>query len=75
MPEINAAIASVYFSGGNTRRIRGALAPLLKAAPLSKSAVSRIVGTLRQGLDTWQQRSLARSSSGRRAKISEAATS
>ena len=59
MPEINAAIASVYFSGGNTRRIRGALAPLLKAAPLSKSAVSRIVGTLRQGLDTWPQRSLA----------------
>ena len=59
MPEINAAIASVYFSGGHTRRIRGALAPLLKAAPLSKSAVSRIVGTLRQGLDTWPQRSLA----------------
>jgi transposase-like protein len=59
MPEINAAIASVYFSGGNTRRIRGALAPLLKAAPLSKSAVSRIVGTLRQGLEAWQQRSLA----------------
>ena len=32
MPEINAAIAAVYLSGGNTRRIRGALAPLLKAA-------------------------------------------
>ena len=59
MPEINAAIASVYLSGGNTRRIRGALAPLLKAAPLSKSAVSRIVGTLRQELEVWQQRSLA----------------
>jgi putative transposase len=59
MPEINAAIASVYLSGSNTRRIRGALAPLLKAAPLSKSAVSRIVATLRQGLEAWQQRSLA----------------
>jgi transposase-like protein len=59
MAEVNAAIASVYFSGGNTRRIRGALAPLLKEAPLSKSAVSRIVGTLRHELDTWQQRSLA----------------
>jgi transposase-like protein len=59
MPEINAAIASVYLSGGNTRRIRGALAPLLKAAPLSKSAVSRIVATLRQGLEAWRERSLA----------------
>jgi transposase-like protein len=59
MPEINAAVASVYLSGGNTRRIRGALAPLLKAAPLSRSAVSRIVATLRHGLEAWQQRPLA----------------
>jgi transposase-like protein len=59
LPEINAAIASVYLSGGNTRRIRGALSPLLRGAPLSKSAVSRIVGTLRQGLAAWQERSLA----------------
>ena len=59
MPEVNAAIAAVYLSGGNTRRIRGALAPLLKAAPLSKSAVSRIVATLRQELDAWQQRKLS----------------
>ena len=59
MPEINAAIASVYLSGGNTRRIRGALSPLLKAAPLSKSAVSRIVATLREGLEAWQARPLA----------------
>ena len=59
MPEINAAIASVYLAGGNTRRIRGALSPLLRGAPLSKSAVSRIVGTLRQGLEAWQERSLA----------------
>ena len=54
----NAAIAAVYLSGGNTRRIRNALAPLLKAAPLSKSAVSRIVATLRSELDAWQQRPL-----------------
>ena len=59
MPEINEAIASVYLAGGNTRRIRGALAPLLKTAPLSKSAVSRIVGTLRHDLEAWQKRSLA----------------
>jgi transposase-like protein len=58
MPEVNAAIAAVYLSGGNTRRIRGALSPLLKAAPLSKSAVSRIVATLRQELDAWQARTL-----------------
>jgi transposase-like protein len=58
MPEVNAAIAAVYLSGGNTRRIRGALSPLLKAAPLSKSAVSRIVATLRQELDAWQARKL-----------------
>jgi transposase-like protein len=59
LPEINAAIASVYLSGGNTRRIRGALSPLLRGAPLSKSAVSRVVGTLRQGLEAWQERSQA----------------
>jgi hypothetical protein len=33
---------------GNTRRIRGALQPLLKAAPLSKSAVSHVIATLKQ---------------------------
>jgi hypothetical protein len=42
MREVNEAVAGVYLSGGNTRRIRGALRPLLKNAPLSKSAVSRI---------------------------------
>jgi transposase-like protein len=48
-----------YFAGGNTRRIRGALQPLLEAAPLSKSAVSRVVATLKGGLETWRTRSLA----------------
>jgi transposase-like protein len=38
--------------------LRGALAPLLKAAPLSKSAVSRIVGTLKAELEAWRTRSL-----------------
>jgi putative transposase len=41
------------------RRIRGALRPLLKAAPLSKSAVLRIVATLKTGLAVWQTRALA----------------
>ncbi len=42
MREVNEAVATTYLAGGNTRRIRGALQPLLKAAPLSKSAVSRV---------------------------------
>lgn len=58
LPEINSAIAAVYLSGGNTRRIRGALRPLLKDAPLSKSAVSRIVGTFKTEFETWRKRSL-----------------
>jgi len=59
LPEINEAIAAVYLSGGNTRRIRGALRPLLKDAPLSKSAVSRIVGSFKGELEGWRKRSLA----------------
>ena len=50
---------ATYLAGGNTRRLRGALAPLLKAAPLSKSAVSRIVGTFKAELEAWRTRSLA----------------
>jgi transposase-like protein len=57
--EVNAAVVATYLAGGNTRRLRGALAPLLKAALLSKSAVSRIVGTLKAELEAWRTRSLA----------------
>ncbi len=56
--EVNEAVVATYLAGGNTRRIRGALRPLLKAAPLSKSAVSRIVTTLKAGLEVWQTRPL-----------------
>jgi putative transposase len=59
MPEVNEAVVATCLAGGNTRRIRGALQPLLKAAPLSKSAVSRVVGTLKDGLEAWRTRSLA----------------
>src|SRR5262245_3860601 len=59
MPQVNEAIVATYLAGGNTRRIRGALQPLLKAAPLSKSAVSRVVATLKDGLASWRTRSLA----------------
>jgi transposase-like protein len=57
--EVNEAVIATYLAGGNSRRLRGALAPLLKAAPLSKSAVSRIVGTLKSELEAWRTRSLA----------------
>lgn len=55
---VDSALLGCYLSGANGRRIRGALCPLLRGAPLSKSAISRIVGRL-QGLFTeWRQRSL-----------------
>lgn len=58
-PEVEQAVLRVYLSGGNTRRIRGALQPLLKGAPLSKSAVSRLVGRLEESYRQWRQRDLA----------------
>ena len=57
--EVNEAVIATYLAGGNQRRIRGALHPLLKEAPLSKSAVSRIVATLKDGLTAWTARPLA----------------
>lgn len=36
MGEVNEAVVATYLAGGNTWRIRGALTPLLKAAPLSR---------------------------------------
>jgi hypothetical protein len=39
---VDEAILGVYLSGTNTRRLRGALSPLLRGAPLSKDAVSRL---------------------------------
>jgi putative transposase len=58
LQEINTAVLATYLAGGNTRRIRGALAPLLHGAPLSRSAVSRIVATLKSSLEAWQRRPL-----------------
>ena len=59
IPEVNEAIVATYLAGGNSRRIRGALQPLLKAAPLSKRAVSRVIATLKDGLEAWRTCSLA----------------
>src|SRR5881397_4244658 len=59
MREVNEAVIATYLAGGNTRRICGALQPLLKEAPLSKSAVSRVIAMLKDGLEAWRTRSLA----------------
>jgi transposase-like protein len=56
---VDEAILGVYLAGGNTRRITGALAPLLRGGPLSKDAVSRLVGRLREDFETWRARDLA----------------
>ena len=55
---VDEAILGVYLSGTNARRLRGALAPLLRGAPLSKDAVSRLVGRLREDFAAWAQRDL-----------------
>ena len=56
---VDDAILGVYLAGTNTRRIKGALAPLLRGGPLSKDAVSRLVGRLRDDFETWRSRDLA----------------
>ena len=56
---VDEAILGVYLAGGNTRRIKGALAPLLGGGPLSKDAVSPLVGRLREDFETWRTRDLA----------------
>ena len=56
---VDEAILGVYLSGTNTRRIKGALAPLLHGGPLSKDAVSRRVGRLTEDFETWRRRDLA----------------
>lgn len=57
--QVDEAILGVYLSGTNTRRIKGALAPLLRGGPLSKDAVSRLVGRLAEDFATWRTRDLA----------------
>src|SRR5690349_15973451 len=56
---IDEAILGVYLSGSNTRRIRGALAPLLKGGPLSKDAVSRLVARLKEDFMAWRSETSA----------------
>lgn len=56
---VDEALLGVYLAGSNTRRLKGALAPLLRGGPLSKDAVSRLVGRLRDDFETWRTRDLA----------------
>lgn len=56
---VDEAILGLYLSGANTRRIKGALSPLLKGAPLSKDAVSRLVGRLSEDFEAWRRRDLS----------------
>lgn len=57
--EVDAALIGLYLSGTNTRRVKRALKPLLKGAPLSKSAVSRVVTGLKDQYETWRTRDLS----------------
>jgi len=58
MREVDDAILGVYLAGGNSRRIRTALKPLLGSENLSKSAVSRIVSRLKEHFAVWRERDL-----------------
>jgi len=56
---VDEAILGLYLSGANTRRIRGALSPLLRGGPLSKDAVSRLVGRLAEDFRAWSERDVS----------------
>jgi transposase-like protein len=57
--DVDEAILGVYLAGGNSRRIRKALAPLLGEAHLSKSAISRVVARLKDLFASWRVRDLS----------------
>lgn len=59
MKRIDETILGCYLSGANTRRIKKALAPLFGEELLSKSAISRIVGKIKEQFEEWSRRDLA----------------
>ena len=59
MVEIDQALVAAYLAGTNTRKLKGALAPLLRATAMSRSTVSRMVCALKQQFEQWCQRELA----------------
>jgi putative transposase len=56
---VEQAVVRTYLAGCNTRRVKGALAPLVAKGALSKSAVSRVVQRLQGAFDTWRMRDLS----------------
>jgi transposase-like protein len=52
--EVDAALLGMYFGGVNTRKVKQAIRPLLKNAPLSKSAISRLIQRLKDYFDAWK---------------------
>ena len=54
---VDEAILGVYLCGTSTR-IKSALTPLLRGGPLSKDAVTRVVGRLAEDFETWRRRDL-----------------
>lgn len=57
--QVDAAILSCYLAGANTRKIKLALRPLLSERWMSKSAVSRVVGRLKEHFEAWRRRDLS----------------
>lgn len=57
---VEGALLGTYLTGTNQRRIKGALSPLLRGAPLSKSAISRLVGRLKELFDRWRKQDLGK---------------
>jgi putative transposase len=55
---VDETVLGAYLAGTNTRRMQRALQPLLTGAPLSKSAVSRVMRTLRESFEAWRTRPL-----------------
>ena len=53
------AILGVDLSGTKSRRLKGALAPLLRGGPLSKDGVSRLRGRLKSDFEEGRQRELS----------------
>jgi len=56
--KVDAAILSCYLAGANTRKVKLALRPLLSPKWMSKSAVSRVVGRLKEHFEAWRRRDL-----------------
>jgi transposase-like protein len=56
---VDAAILSCYLAGANTRKVKRALMPLLKGTWMSKSAVSRVAGRLKEHFEAWRRRDLS----------------